>query len=175
MRLLVITACIVGVVVLAFFGLRVVQYFRLFPPSSTEIVRLTPEKRAHLQRLRAETKFQPNDYPPLGYTGAETPQDRARATAVVNAVIDRALAQSDGSVRAGAISSLIGKAMRDVDMLATEDRDRTQGYLLEIWYILGFKGSTGRFAYGSAYSNPDGYGEPLPPGWSAPDKPRRID
>jgi hypothetical protein len=47
--------------------------------------------------------------------------------------------------------------------------------MLEIWYILGFKGATGRFAYGSAYRNPDGYGEPLPPGWLTPDKPRRID
>jgi hypothetical protein len=39
--------------------------------------------------------------------------------------------------------------MRDVETLATEDRDRTQGYMLEVWYILGFKGPTGRFAYGS--------------------------
>ena len=65
--------------------------------------------------------------------------------------------------------------MRDVAMLETKDRDRTQGYMLEIWYILGFKGPTGHFGYGSAYRKPDGYGEPLPPGWLAPDMPRRID
>jgi hypothetical protein len=59
-------------------------------------------------------------------------------------------------------------------MLETEDRDRAQGYLLEIWYIVGFKGATGRFAYGSAYQKPEGYGEPLPPGWTAPDHPRPI-
>ncbi len=47
--------------------------------------------------------------------------------------------------------------------------------MLEIWYILGFKGATGLFAYGSAYPKSVGYGEPLPPGWAAPDKPRRID
>ena len=59
-------------------------------------------------------------------------------------------------------------------MLETEDRDRAQGYMLEIWYILGFKGATGLFAYGAAYSKPVGYGEPLPPGWTGPDKPRPI-
>jgi len=65
--------------------------------------------------------------------------------------------------------------MREVDTLMTEDRDRTQDYMLEVWYILGFKGATGHFAYGSAYPKPDGYGEPLPRGWTAPDKPRPID
>jgi len=64
--------------------------------------------------------------------------------------------------------------MKAVDLLETEDRDRTQDYLLEIWYILGFKGATGRFAYGSAFVPPKGYGEPLPPGWTSPDHPRPI-
>jgi hypothetical protein len=58
--------------------------------------------------------------------------------------------------------------------MLTEDRDRTQGYMLEIWYILGFKGATGRFAYGGAVQKPSGLGEPLPPGWTAPDRPRPI-
>src|SRR5579864_7279613 len=111
MRSLLIAACVLGLAVFAFLGLRTMQYFRLFPPPSAEVVELTPQKRAHLQRLRAETKFQANDYPPLGYTGAETPQDQEQATAAVNAVIDAALAQSDGPVRASAISALIGKAM----------------------------------------------------------------
>jgi hypothetical protein len=175
MRLLLIAACILGLAAFAFLGVRIVQYSRLFPPPSAEVVQLTPEKRVHLQRLRAEIKFQSNDYPPLGYAGAETPQDQARATAAVNAVIEAVLAQSDRPIHARSISTLFGKAMREVETLATEDRDRTQGYMLEIWYILGFKGATGRFAYGSAYRNPDGYGEPLPPGWLTPDKPRRID
>ena len=64
--------------------------------------------------------------------------------------------------------------MKQVFWLATEYRDRTAEYMVEIRYILGFKLATGRFAYGSAHRNPDGYGEPLPPGWSAPDKPRPI-
>lgn len=147
----------------------------MFPTPSTEVVQLTPEKRALLQRLRAETKFQPQSFPPFGYTGAETPEDRVQGTAAVNGVIDAVLAQPDGPVHAPAVSSLIGKGLEEVDLLATEDRDRTQGYMLEIWYILGFKGATGHFAYGAAFRKPEGYGEPLPPGWSAPDKPRPIE
>ena len=174
MRLLPIAACVSGVLALAFLGLRIMQNSPLFPPPSAEIVQLTPEKRAHLKRLRAEIKFQANDYPPLGYTGAATLEDQAQATTAVNTLIDAVLARSDGPLSAVAISALIGKAIRDVDMLETEDRDRTYGYVLEIWYILGFKGPTGHFAAGSAYPKPDGYSEPLPPGWLAPDKPRRI-
>ena len=175
MRFLVIAACLLGLAALAFLGVRLWQLSRLFPQTTAEVVEFTPEKRAHLQRLRAEDKFQPHQYPPLGYTGAETPQDRQKATAAVNTVIDAVLAQSDGPIAGSTVSALIGKAMRDVNMLATEDRDRTGDYMLEIWYFLGFKGPTGRFAYGPAFPKPDGYGEPLPPGWSAPDKPRRSD
>jgi len=64
--------------------------------------------------------------------------------------------------------------MDTVRLLETEDRDRTAGYMLEVWWLLGFKGATGRFAHGSAYPVPAGHGEPLPPGWTASDKPRRI-
>jgi len=64
--------------------------------------------------------------------------------------------------------------MKPIKLLATEDRERAMGYMLEIWYLLGFKGATGRFAYGSAFQNPPGYGEPLPPGWRSPTEPRPI-
>jgi hypothetical protein len=82
----------------------------------------------------------------------------------VSRVIDAVLAQSDGPLHAKLLIAFIGKGMREVGTLATEDRDRTRGYLVEIWYILGFKGPTGLFAYGSAYPKPDGYGESLPLG-----------
>jgi hypothetical protein len=175
MRFLLIAASVLAAVVIAFLGLRLWQFSRLWPRVSTEVVQLTPEKRAMLQRLRAEIKFLPNDYPPLGYTGAATPEDQARATAAVNGVIDAVLAQSDGLIHAKAVSDLIGSGMKAVNTLETEDRDRTGGYMVEVWYLVGFKGATGRFAYGSAYPKPQGYGEPLPPGWAAPDKPRPID
>jgi hypothetical protein len=115
---------------IAFLGLRMMQKFEPFPAASAEIVQLTPEKGAHLRRLRAEIKFQANDYPPLGYTGAANPEDHAQATAAVNTLIDAVLARSDGPVSGSEISALIGKAIEDVHLLETEDRDRTYGYAL---------------------------------------------
>ncbi|WP_143278679.1 DUF4844 domain-containing protein [Bradyrhizobium sp. Y36] len=160
--------------VIAFGGFLYWKYSQLFPAPSSEVVQLTPEKRSVLERLRAEAKFQPHQFPPLGYTGAETPEDRVRATGAVDDVIDAVLAQPDGPVHARDVSRLIGKGMKQVFWLATEDRDRTAGYLVEVWYILGFKGPTGQFVSGSGFPKADGYSEPLPPGWIAPDRPRPI-
>lgn len=174
MRLLLTAAIVLGIAAATFVGVRIWQFRDLWPKPSAEVVELTSAKRALLQRLRAETKFAPNDYPPLGYTGPETLEDRTRGTAAVNGVIDAVLAHPDGPLSAKIVASHIGKGMREVGTLATEDRDRTQGYMVEVWYLLGFKGPTGRFAYGSAFPLPNGYGEPLPPGWAAPDRPRPI-
>jgi hypothetical protein len=44
MRLLLIAACALGLAAAAFLGVRVMQYSLLFPPPSTEVVLLTPEK-----------------------------------------------------------------------------------------------------------------------------------
>ena len=44
--------------------------------------------------------------------------------------------------------------------------------MLEIWYLLGFRGSTGLLTYGSAFVIPPGYQEPLPKGWASPTEPR---
>ncbi|WP_198164338.1 DUF4844 domain-containing protein [Bradyrhizobium jicamae] len=169
-----ILICVLALGAFGFAGFIYWKYCQLFPEPSNETVQLTLEKRATLERLRKEAKFQAHDFSPLGYTGAETPEDKARATSAVNGVIDAVLAQPDGPVQARTVSSLIGKAMRQVFWLATEDRNRTADYLLEIWYILGFKLATGQFAYGAAYRKPAGYSEPLPPGWTAPDQPRPI-
>jgi hypothetical protein len=174
MNLLRIAAVVLAIAFVGFVSLLMWQYSRLWPAPSSEVVQLTPEKRAVLSQLKAEEKFQPDNYPPIGYVGAATPEDRARGTAAVNDVIDAVLANVNGPMKAKAVSPLLAKAMRGVNLLDTEDRDRTQGYLLEIWYILGFKGATGRFAYGAGFPKPPGYGEPLPPGWTAPDKPRAI-
>ena len=160
--------------VLAFLGFRIWQIYSLFPKTSTEVVQLSDQAVQRLKLLRSETKFLPNDFPPLGYTGAESGADTVTASAAVNWVIDTILARSDQPVRAASIAQLFSTAMKEVDLLATEDRDRTQGYLLEIWYIAGFKGATGRFAYGAAFPKPLGYGEPLPPGWKSPTEPRPI-
>lgn len=141
------------------------------PPES---VHLNAEKRHALIRLRDEEKFEPHDFPPLGYTGIATPEDGVIARAAVNDVIAAILSRKDGPVAATMVSDLIGQGMRRVDLLETEDRDRTAGYMIEIWYLLGFKGATGQFAYGAAFELPEGYGEPLPPGWKSPTDPRQI-
>jgi hypothetical protein len=174
MRPVLLIAVVLTVVVfVGFVGLGLWRYLQLWPKASSEVVQLTPDKRAALERLKAEEKFGPDDYAPLGYPGAADAEDKARATATVNGVVAAVLANAHGSVDAPTVAALFSKAMREVNRLDTEDRDRTQGYLVEVWYILGFKGATGRFAYGSAFPKPPGYGEPLPPGWAAPDKPRQ--
>ncbi|PWR25897.1 DUF4844 domain-containing protein [Zavarzinia aquatilis] len=150
-------------------------YARSFPPGSQENVLLTPEKRQALERLRHEDKFKPHDYPPLGYTGIATPEEGAIAQAAVNDAIDAILLFKDESISAESVSDLIGRAMSRVRLLETEDRDRAANYMIEIWYILGFKGATGQFAYGAAFQRPAGYSEPLPPGWKSPTEPRQID
>jgi len=150
-------------------------YSSLFSKPSQETVQLNAEKRQALIRLREEMKFEPYDYPPLGYTGIATSEEGIAARAAVNDVIEAILSREDGPVAATTVSELIGQGMRRVDQLETEDRDRTAGYMIEIWYLLGFKGTTGQFAYGSAFQPPEGYGEPLPPGWKSPTDPRPID
>jgi len=174
MRILIITVASLLIAIAAVVGVGIWRYARLFPKPSAEVVELTLQKRQTLQRLQAEAKFQPNEYPPLGYTGPETPEEKATATAAVDKVVAAVLSQPGDSVRARDVAALIKSGMKSVFPLPTEDRDRTQGYMLEVWYILGFRGPTGLFIYGSAYPKPVGYGEPLPPGWTAPDKPRRI-
>ncbi|MFA6115358.1 MAG: DUF4844 domain-containing protein [Sphingomonas sp.] len=173
MRMFLIICGVIALASITGFG-ALGQRAALFPTVSTETVQLTAVIRARLRSLKAEHKFQPNNYPPLGYVGVETSEEEKLAVAAVDRVIDNILGQHNAPIAAEKVSALIGEGMQQVDQLATEDRDRTAGYMIEIWYILGFKGATGRFAYGSAYPRPSGYGEPLPPGWTSPDHPRRI-
>jgi len=142
------------------------------PDVSQEAVSLDDDKIARLIRLKDEEKFEAHDYAPLGYTGVATPQEGAVARAAVNDVIESILARADGPIEARTVSRLIEQGMKRVSHLETEDRDRTAGYMIEIWYLLGFRGSIGRFAYGAAYQRPEGYAEPLPPGWKSPTEPR---
>jgi hypothetical protein len=160
---------LVGGAAIAFLGYR-----QSFPKASSEVVDFTPERRAAIARLRAEQKFRPHDFPPLGYTGSATPRDSDVATAAVDEMLDAVLRQPDGPLQAKTVSRLIARAMDHVNLLETEDRDRAGDYMLEAWYLLGFKGATGRFAYGPAFPRPPGYEEPLPPGWKSPTEPRPI-
>lgn len=150
------------------------KFTGLFPKLTQESVLLNAANRNALERLREEEKFEPHDYLPLGYTGVATREDGATARLAVNETIDAILSREDGPISAKTVTGLIGRAMKRVNLLDTEDRDRTGDYMIEIWYLLGFKGATGRFAYGAAFPRPTGYGEPLPPGWKSPSEPRPI-
>lgn len=174
MRVFFIIAGLLALVLVVAAAFALVRYRQAFPGSSSEIVQLTPEKRAAIGRLRAEVKFRPHDFPPLGYTGVATPEDGAIATAAVDEMLDGVLAKPDGPLEAKAVIPLVGTAVRKVAWLETEDRDRTADYVIEVWYLLGFKGATGRFSHGAAFPRPQGYVEPLPPGWKSPTEPRPI-
>jgi hypothetical protein len=165
-------ALAVGLLAIAAFGWW--RYSSLFPKVSQESVLLTPEKRSALERLRQEDKFEPHELPPAGYTGIASPEDGVLASSAVNNVIDSVLSEPAGPISSITVSDLIGREMKRVNLLDTEDRDRTGDYMIEIWYLLGFRGATGRFASGAAFQPPEGYGEPLPPGWKSPTEPRPM-
>ena len=150
------------------------KYSSIFPKRSQETVQLDAKKQQALINLKDEKMFEPHNYPPLGYTGVATPDDGAIARATVNDVIGSILLRGDGPIAAPTVSGLIRRGMKRVNQLETEDRDRTADYMIEVWYLLEFKGSTGEFAYGSAFRARKGYGERLPPEWKSPTEPRMI-
>lgn len=140
-----------------------------------ETVATPPAVWARLADLRGEPKFVPHEYPPLGYTGADTPEDLEPLTEIVDQAIVEVLGLQAATLSASAVRPVLHRADDSVDLFATEDRDRVWGYLIEIWYILGFHVSLFGAEYGSYFQIPEGYGEPLPPGWTAPDRPRPIE
>jgi hypothetical protein len=129
---------------------------------------------ARLQALRREPKFVPHDYPPLGYVGPDMPEDLQPLTRIVDQALDGVLALKAATLSAMAVRPVLRNASEGLATFATEDRDRAWGYLVEIWYILGFHVPLFEGIYGEAFQIPEGYGEPLPPGWSAPGTPRPI-
>lgn len=98
---------------------------------------------------------------PSAIPARKLPRIACEGTAVVNEVIDAVLARPDGPIPAGFIIDLIGEGIGGADGRATEDRARTHGYLLEMCYILGFKGAPGHFALDGSFRKPDRYGEPF--------------
>ena len=99
---------------------------------------LTHDNRAELVELRAQNKFQPDLL--SGYTGADLPEDVAPLNAAVNNLIDALLAQPDGPVSDGEVRGLVAKAINEVDLFATEDRERAYRYIRQVWNTLGFEG-----------------------------------
>ena len=139
-----------------------------------EVVSAPETSWLRLADLRREQKFVPHDYPPLGYTGPDTPEDLAPLTEIVNVAIDGVLALKAETLSASAVRFILSRADEQVRMFATEDRDRVWGYLVEVWYIMGFHVPLFGGTYGEHFQIPDGYSDPLPPGWMTPDRPRPL-
>ncbi|HEY0598626.1 hypothetical protein [Brevundimonas sp.] len=143
-------------------------------PLEDENIDVADSAWIRLSALRREPKFQPHDYPPLGYMGPDTPEDLEPLTNMVNRAIDRVLALKAPRISAASVRPVLLRTMAEAALFATDDRDRVVGYLLEVWYILGFHTALFAMRHGSAYKIPPGYSEPLPPGWTTPDRPRPI-
>jgi hypothetical protein len=100
-RVAVKRAAILGMIALAVIlagGVGLMLLYRSqYPAVSKETVTLGDTSRARLILLRQEAKFEPNAFPPLGYTGPDTPKDGPVLRAAVNDFIDDILAQSPPS------------------------------------------------------------------------------
>jgi hypothetical protein len=105
---------------------------------------LTPGARARLVALRAEAKFGPELF--RGYVGVDLEEDREPLTASVNTLIDAILALPDGPVSQTQVLPLISEAIQEVDLFATEDRERAYRYFDQVWKLLGLTGDPVRLA-----------------------------
>lgn len=135
-------------------------------PLYQERVTLDEGLRDRLRALREDDKFQPDGT----YAGPKGPKSRASLSAFVDGVIDDILAEHDGPLEASDVAGRLGLAIGAASKRPAPDQTRLHGYLIEIWYILGYRSPTGYFP--STQDTPEGWGEPLPPGWTAPDRPR---
>ena len=134
-------------------------------PLYEETAVLGPEVRARLEALRAEDKFHAEgDYP-----GPKGPKNRATLSGWVDGVIDDILNEPDGPLEASDVAGRLGLAIGAASKRPHADQDRLHGYLIEIWWILGYRSATGYFPTDGA---PEGWGERLPPGWASPEQPR---
>lgn len=139
-------------------------------PPYEERVMLDDALRTRLQALRDEDKFHADASIIPPYAGPKGPRNRATLSGWVNGVIDDILNEDDGPLEASDVAGRIGLAMGAASRRPAADQTRLHGYLIEIWYILGYRSATGYFP--PAEDAPEGWGERLPPGWAAPDRPR---
>jgi len=130
------------------------------------------EVRARLQALRDEAKFHPDATLDPPYAGPRGPRNRASLSAFVDGVLDDLLAEPDGPREASDVAGRLGLAIAAAARRPAADAARLHGYLIEIWYILGYRSATGYFP--APDDAPEGWAEPLPPGWAAPDRPRLL-
>lgn len=148
--------------------------WRLWKPKAgslyEETARLDPALRARLQALREDDKFHADATLDPPYPGPKGPRNRASLSAFVDRVIDDILAAPDGPLEASDVAGRLGLAIEAASKRPAADVARLNGYLIEIWYLLGYRSATGYFPASEAI--PAGRGEPLPPGWTDADTPR---
>ncbi len=140
-------------------------------PLYEETARLDADLRARLQALRDEDKFHADATIDPPYAGPKGPKNRASLSAFVDGVIDDILNEPDGPLDASDVAGRLGIAIGAASKRPAADVARLHGYLIEIWYILGYRSSTGYFP--PSDTAPEGWSEALPPGWASPDSPRR--
>ena len=137
-------------------------------PLYEERAMLDAEVRARLQALRDEDKFWADDT----YPGPKGPKNRATLSGWVNGVLDDILAEPDGPLEASDVAGRLGLAIGAASKRPHADQERLHGYLIEIWYILGYRSATGYFP--APETAPEGWSEALPPGWASPEQPRLL-
>jgi hypothetical protein len=89
---------------------------------------------------------------------------------MVDGVLDDILSRADGPLEASEVAGRLGIAIGAASKRPAADAARLHGYLIEIWYILGYRSATGYFPVPE--DAPEGWAEPLPPGWASPEQPR---
>lgn len=147
------------------------RMFRPKPePLYEETIHLGADIRDRLRALREEAKFHADAAIVPPYAGPRGPKNRASLSAFVDGVIDDILNEQDGPLEASDVAGRLGLAIGSASKRPHADQERLHGYLIEIWYILGYRSATGYFPASDAV--PEGWAEPLPPGWTAPDQPR---
>ena len=134
-------------------------------PLYEESALLSPEIRARLRALREEAKFAAED----DYPGPGGPKTRAKLSAVIDDLLDDILAEPDGPVEASDLAGRLGLAVAAVSTRTEADARRAHGYMLEIWWIFGFRSAAGYFTPEDGAGVVDGWAEPMPPGWTGPE------
>lgn len=168
-------ARVISLVVLGLFAIGGAAWRMIKPrvePLYEETGLLDGAVRARLQAIRDEDKFQPDPTLDPPYPGPRGPKTRARLVAVIDALIADILAEPDGPIEASDLAGRIGLAVAAVAKKAEADARRTHGYLLEVWWIFGFRSAAGYFAPEDGAGAVEGFAEPLPPGWLSPEEPR---
>jgi len=150
-------------------ALRLVRSKPIADTTDDEVIQLTPAIRSHLQALRTETR----DWdmgPDVEPVPARTLR---RLDGAINDLIDDILAHTDSPLQAADVAGRLGVGLAALRKAPLAASDRAWGYMVEVWYVLGQRSATGYFTH-EAEALPVGWGEPLPPGWTAPDQPRPV-